>query len=273
MSGTARVWSLWEFEPGVWGLLGLLLVFYLGYTRLRLTRAAVSWAAGLVAIFIALDSPLAVLGEHYLFSAHMLQHMLLEFAAAPALVAGLARRDLERTLQTRIGGPILRFFARPLLAFVAGMATLWVWHLPPLFEATLHHQGIHILMHLSFLATGAWFWFPLLAKAPVLRLKPIPSLVMLFSGALLNSVLGIILSFAAPGLYPTYLHPSDPDGVLHVIRDQWGFSAAFDQTLGGVLMWTIGGVIFLTALVFVLARWMNDTHADETFGHRAESTS
>ena len=270
----ARIWTLWSFEPGVWALLGVLAIWYLYFIRLGMRKRGVPWYfGGLVVIFIALDSPIAVLGEHYLFSAHMLQHMLLEFVAAPMLVGGLPREDLERVFSTRWGRPLLRFFSQPLLAFVMGIGTLWVWHLPPAFEAVLHSDIVHIGMHLSFIFTGAWFWLPILSRLPQLRLKPLPRLVMLFTGALLNSLLGIILTFSSPTMYPTYQAGVDPYHVLPIIRQQWGFSSAFDQAFGGVLMWVLGGIIFLSFISYVVWDWMNTPEADESFGAKPEVAS
>jgi putative membrane protein len=77
----------------------------------------------------------------------------------------------------------------------------------------------------------------------------------LFLASAACSTLGIILAFAPPGLYPAYLKPDDPYGILALLRNGWGISAAVDQQAGGLLMWIAGGPVYLGGALYALARW------------------
>jgi cytochrome c oxidase assembly factor CtaG len=81
------------------------------------------------------------------------------------------------------------------------------------------------------------------------------ALLYLFAAMLATSLLGIAITFAAPGLYPLYLHPEDALGIGGILRETWGLTPEVDQQLGGLLMWVPGGLAFLAAIFIVMARW------------------
>lgn len=151
---------------------------------------------------------------------------------------------------------------RPVVAWVIGMGTLWIWHVPGLYDAALAHEGIHIVQHLTFLVTATIFWWPVVALASLRRLRSLGAVPYLLSSSLASSVLGIILTFAPPGLYPAYAHPADPLGILRFVRREWGLTAQADQQLGGLLMWVLSSPVYLAALVAAFARWYGETEPD-----------
>ncbi len=157
-----------------------------------------------------------------------------------------------------------RVLSTPLLAWMLCVVTLWVWHLPVLYNLTLADERIHILEHLSFLVTATIFWWPVLTPLKELRMAPFPAIFYLYSAALANTVLGIVLTFAPVVLYPAYLHPADELGALKLIRDGWGLTPRDDQELGGLFMWVGGMFVFLWAILAMLARWYSATESPET---------
>lgn len=247
--------SLWDWEPTV--LLGCaaLLLGYIGLTRRQPSRQAVWFAAGVLGIVVAQCSPLDVLGDTYLFSAHMLQHMLLVLIVPPLLILGIPAWLVERWLRNPTVARVERIARQPAVAGLLGIGTVYLWHAPPLYNATLAHTGVHVMEHLSFLVTGTIFWWPVCAPRAASRLPSLAAALYLFAAAVASSALGIILTFAAPGLYPAYLHPADPRGVLALVRDGWGLDPATDQQVGGLCMWVLGGLIYLGAILMTLARW------------------
>jgi putative membrane protein len=248
--------SSWSWHPSVLaGCIGLLII-YLAATRLQHSVSCTLWyVAGVLTILLALVSPLDLLGDDYLFSAHMVQHLLLVLVAPPLLLLGISRSTARRLLAKPRMAWLEDKLTRPPVAWLLGMGTLWAWHLPVLYNATLASEQVHIAEHLSFLVTGTIFWWPVLAPRPDLRLQPGPSIIYLCAAAFANTVLGIILTFVPAGLYPAYLHPEDELGALSVIRQKWGLTPAADQQLGGLFMWVGGGVIFLVAVLAMLRRW------------------
>jgi len=249
----------WPWEPSVVLGCAVLLGGYLAAARNRTARETWCFVAGVVVLGLALDSPIDTLGDRYLFSAHMLQHLLLILVVPPLLLLGVPPAPAGSTRwQSRVPAAARRAagtLGRPAVAWLAGVGTMWLWHAPALYNAALAYGIVHIAQHLMFLATSAIFWWPILAPGGAARLALLPAIVYLLAAALAAGVLGILLTFAPAGLYPAYLHPPDPLGLGPLLRDGWGLSPETDQQVGGLLMWIPGGLAYLCAMLGVLARW------------------
>jgi cytochrome c oxidase assembly factor CtaG len=228
------------------------------------TRRAVAFVAGVVVLLLALISPIDVLGDSYLFSAHMLQHLLLMLAVPPLLLYGIPPHAFAGLLSQPMAERIERVLGRPLVAWLIGIGTLWVWHAPPLYDLALRYEGVHIVQHLCFLVAATIFWWPVIAPLTERRrLSSFAAMPYLLLAALSSSVLGIVITFAPVGLYAPYLHPFDRLGALALIRGQWHFSAQSDQQLGGTMMWILSSPVYLAATALALARWYAEGEEDE----------
>jgi cytochrome c oxidase assembly factor CtaG len=148
------------------------------------------------------------------------------------------------------------------VAWVLGSGTLWVWHLPYLYNLTLANENIHIFEHITFLVTGTILWWPVFSPLRERRLAPLIAIVYLFLASLANGLLGIFFTLANTAFYTGYLHPDDELGALSLIRNTWGLDPVADQKLGGAFMWVIGSVIFLWAILVMVARWYSEGEAD-----------
>lgn len=262
----------WDLAQWLVALMLLSLTLYArGFARLlrrsRQGRAGlwrqVGWfAAGWLTLVIALMSPLDGMGDA-LFSAHMVQHELLMIVAAPCMVLSRPLVVWTWALPARwrraVGGgvhaPTVRapwkVLTSPLFAFVAHALVLWGWHLPPLFQAALRHEGIHVAQHASFFLTALMFWWTVLrrqtrADARTARTPGTGvALASLFATMLHTGVLGALLTFSTRPWYPFYGDATAP----------WGLSALGDQQLGGLIMWIPGGASYLLASVVLCWRW------------------
>jgi putative membrane protein len=200
-------------------------------------------------MLLDLVSPIDTLGDVYLFSAHVLQHFLLALVIPALFVLGT-----PRSLAVAIG----RWDRIPaLVAWSLGVGTMIAWHIPALFNAALANDALHIAQHLSFLATGTIFWWPVLHPVEKRRLTALGSIAYLFSACTFCSILGAALTFAPTGLYPAYLNPNDQLGILRLVRDTWGMDRKSDQQLGGMLMWVPGCLVYLTGILATAARWFH----------------
>ena len=115
---------------------------------------AFSFLLGMSIMFLALVSPLDELGDSYLFSAHMVQHMFLTIVCRPLLLLGTPGWLIEPLLRKSIVFRIARILTFPALAFFMYNFDFWLWHVPPLYNATLENQSIHILEHVTFIVFG-----------------------------------------------------------------------------------------------------------------------
>jgi len=256
----ALLWA-WDFDATV--VIGsiLLLAGYFVTHRDNLSRSP--WfVAGVALMFVALESPLDALSDSYLFSAHMLQHLILLLAVPILLLLGLSRRFVDWILRSPFNRATERALGNPIVAWTLGMSALWVWHLPVLYNAALADENIHIVEHLCFLVSATIFWWPIFTPEPRCRMATMPAVVYLALGAAASSLLAIWLTFEKPGLYPAYLSPTDPLGILPMLREQWGLTPAVDQEVGGLIMWIPGGMVYLAAIVGVLARWYADPESE-----------
>ena len=199
---------------------------------------------GIGLVLLALASPIDAFGEEEFLSFHMLQHVILGDLGPLALVAGLSGPILRPVLALR---PVnaLRFLAHPLVALPLWTIDLYVWHLPFLYQAALHHDSIHALEHLLFFTCGGLMW------APVLEVLPAPEwfgtgwkLGYIVAVRLIETVLGNVFIWSGTVFYPYYEHA----------RPLWGISALHDQGLAGAVMMLEGSLVTIAALAWLFLR-------------------
>lgn len=253
--------SGWDWEPSVLiGCAGLIALYFAWIRRESMgTTSAKNMAYFLSAIAIlllALVSPIDTLADDYLFSAHMLQHLLLMLAVPPLLILGIPETFAIRIMRRRFVTRSEFTLSKPVVAWIAGVGTVAVWHLPLLYNAALANEEIHIIQHLCFLVSATIFWWPLLAPIPSLRLDPPRAIMYLFLAIISSTVIAAIITFAPVLLYPAYLAPKDDLGLLTTIRQGWGISPLLDQQLGGLLMWVPGCAVYLWAILSVVLHWL-----------------
>ena len=246
--------SAWDWEPSV--VIGCIALAgtYLVASRKPSLQTGV-FLAGTLVLLLDLVSPIDTLGDHYLFSAHVLQHFLLALIIPPLWILGTPASLAERALRVPWVRRAERLLSRPFVAWSIGVGAMLGWHIPALFNAALSSDALHIAQHLSFLISGAIFWWPIFGPLTARRLTALPAVSYLFSACVACSLLGAVLTFTPPGAYPAYLHPDDPLGALSLIRGAWGLDPKTDQQLGGMLMWVPGCLVYLTAILASVRRW------------------
>jgi putative membrane protein len=262
------LWSAWNWDASL--LLGLGMAAWL-YSRgaKGLWRSAgtgrgvsrwqvLSFASGLLILFVALVSPLDPLSGA-LFSAHMVQHLLLILVAAPLLVLGASpvvfawgvpssvRPGLGRWWHRQAGLRVSlswawRALSGPMFVWALHTIAVWAWHLPVAYQAALRNEWLHILEHLSFLGTALLFWWVVLRGD---RLNRGLAALYVFTMALLSGVLGALITFSTSAWYPDYASTTLA----------WGLTPLEDQQLAGVIMWVPGNVVYLVALLWILWDW------------------
>lgn len=245
----------WDFSPSVVIGSALLLVIYLIFVRFKIDGKTINYTLGVLVIFLALVSPIDTLGDDYLFSAHMLQHMMLGLMAPALLVAGTPEAFVQAWLKLPAIARLEKILSYAPLSLIIANATFWVWHLPVLYNLTLENETVHIFEHLMFLVTGTILWWPVFKPISAGRLTAVAAIVYLGVAAFISTILGIIFTVSDTPYYAGYAHPHDELGALKLIRQDWGLNQLADQKLGGAIMWEPAGAIFLWAIIVVMIYW------------------
>jgi cytochrome c oxidase assembly factor CtaG len=249
--------SAWHFIPSVVvGCAGIaaLYLYALGPLRRRYApeeplrpSRVVAFLLGVAVIFLALVSPLDELGDDYLFSAHMVQHLLITLVAPPLMLWGTPGWLLALALRHRLLRRVAKALTLPFVAFFLFNADIFLWHAPLLYDATLEDTNIHVLEHLTFIVFSFLFWWPVLSPLEgELGPLPLPSQVLyLFLSGMPMVLLGAGLTFVTP-LYAPYL----------AAPRVWGISPATDQQLGGLIMWVPANILVIALMSVLFLRWM-----------------
>ena len=247
--------SAWDWEPSVIAGSAVLVIAWFMWARPRVPLQTVSFSVAVALLFLDLVSPIDVLADRYLFSAHVVQHFLLALVIPPLLLLGTPRAPAQRLLRYAWASRIEKVLARPAVAWSMGVVPMIVWHWPPLFNAALSSGAIHISQHLSFLVTGTIFWWPIAGPLVERRPGPLGAIAYLFTACTACSMLGAAITFTPLGAYPAYYNSAGDPEVLRLIRTGWGLDPQSDQQLGGMLMWVPGCLVYLTAILATVGRW------------------
>jgi len=224
-------------------------------TRRPLERARTAvFATALLILFFSLNGWLHDLSDYYLFSAHMLQHLLLALVVAPLLIMGTPGWMLRPALRVRWVRSVAGWVTRPWRAFAIFNVVLAAWHLPPLYNLAMAHHPVHIVQHLMFLIASVLMWWPILSPLPELpRLAYPMQMLYLFLMSIPMSIVAVYIALADSVLYPAYA--SAPR--------IWGISPMQDQLIGGLIMWIPGGLFFFAIISVIFFRWQQHD-GDET---------
>src|SRR5438067_519694 len=161
--------------------------------------------SGLFVIFASLNGPIHDLSDDYLFSAHMVQHLLLTLAMPPLLIAGIPGWMLRPLLRNRTTAAIARRITKPVFCFVAFNLMIALWHIPDFYNAAMANHNIHIVEHLMFMSAAVLMWWPLMSPLPELpRLAYPGQMLYCFLMSIPMSIIAVYITMADRVLYPAY---------------------------------------------------------------------
>lgn len=234
-----------------------LCIFYAVVAKFT-TRGIVYFLTAVSFIILCFFSPLNNLSAHYLLSAHMAVHVILLLCVSPLLLLSLPCSDEH--LST-----LFNFLKRyPFVSWFTGVAIMWVWHLPVLFNAlmpTTHYAGmgmVHALETISLVIAGIIFAAPVIHPNEKFRISGLTGVVYLFTACLGCSVLGMLITFAPAGTYHHFLSPLNEYGFNQIITEQWGFTQLKDQQAAGLIMWVPCCLIYVSGAMYLLMQWFED---------------
>jgi cytochrome c oxidase assembly factor CtaG len=277
-STTVPGWGSWTFNPIVIGALLLAAFVYARAYRRAAARSSaigaghwVPYGAGLLALAVALLSPLDPIGDSYLLSAHMGQHVLLSDVAPALLVLGLRRPLLplglsrEALLAVAPGGSrfgrVLARLTSPWLAIPLWAVATWVWAIPTIFDFAAQHPTVHAFEHATLFYTGLALWWLIIDPLPRARLRPGGQrLALLGFSRLASAAVCLPLTWLAHAEYPYYA----------AAPRAFGISAINDQHLAGAGMCFVEFLVFGIAFAAVFISMLGRSEAGATVAERAK---
>jgi putative membrane protein len=242
-------------HPDVWLLVGALVLAYVYAVRVIgphavavgqpvvTRRNVIAFVAAIVMLWVASDWPIHDLGEGYLYSVHMFQHMMLSYFLPPLVLLATP----EWLLRTLVGGGrsyrVLAWLCKPVVAGVIFNVAVIVTHIPGVVNASVTSDSalLHFSLHVMVVLASLLMWMPVCGPFPEFHLSTGGKMIYLFLQSVIPTVPAGWLTFAEGSVYSAY------DTPVRV----WGLSVTDDQQLAGAIM-KIGGSIFLWSIIVVL---------------------
>ena len=257
-------WSRWPIHPST--AIGCSILLGLYFAGIGPLRRKYNWAdsverwqpicftTGVLILFLSLNGPLHELSDFYLFSAHMVQHLLLTLVMAPLLLVGTPDWLLRALIRNTVGFGVARVITGPLIAFGIYNVVFSGWHFPMFYNWALEDHNVHIIQHLMFIVAAVFMWWPVVEPLPELaRLITPVRMLYLFALSIPMSVVSALITLTDSVLYQWY---ADAERVFSL-------TALEDQQLGGLIMWVPGALIFWIAISILFYRWATEANKEE----------
>jgi putative membrane protein len=204
------------------------------------------YLGGVAVLFLGASWPIHDLAERYLYSMHMVQHMLFTFVAAPLLLTGTPAWMWRAMLRPRVVRVIWAQLTRPLVALLVANGVLFFIHWPAVVSLSVRSEFAHFSLHTLLLGSAIVMWWPVLSPLPELPALSRPGQLMyLFIQSLAPTIPASFLTFGTEPLYPIYA----------TFPRIWGIDALTDQLIAGLVMKIVGGAILWVEITAIFFRW------------------
>lgn len=258
----------WRFvpHPEVWVMIAVLVLLYLYATRVVgpkavprgekiITRSQSAWFfSGLAVLWFAVDWPFHDFAEDYLYSAHMVQHLLLTWVVPPMMLMAMPEWLARLILGRGRAYQVFRFFTRPLVAGIIYNIVMVLGHLPVIVNESVRWSGMHFTVHFVVVITALLMWTAICGPLPELRVSlPVQGLYLFLVG-ILTIIPSAWLTYSQDVIYVGYIHPWD---------QYWGLTALGDQQLAGFIMRSISGIYIGIVIIILFFRWFRQATAGD----------
>lgn len=253
----------WHAHYDVWAImLGVAFLYWQAVRREQARRPGETvvsrfklgcFMGGVAVMWVASDWPIHDLAERYLYSVHMVQHLLFTLVVALLLVAGTPAWMARNLLGQGRRLAVVRGMSRPVVGLIQFNVVLVFSHWPAVVTATLQHHPLHFLAHVLLLGSAMLMWMPIASPLPEIpRAKPPTQMLYLFLQTILPTVPASFLTFNSHPLYKIY----------ETFPRLWGISALSDQQVAGLIMKLVGGFYLWMVIGVIFFRWYADEEHD-----------
>lgn len=246
--------TYWQLNPVTISVIVLVAAAYMWLWKFRLPSKTAAYIAFFL-LLLCMVSPLQTLSAYYLFSAHMVVHVVLLLIVAPLLVMGLPDKVPVAV------GRVCNFLEKNLwFSWFAGIATMWFWHIPVVFNAMAQHTLPALMLHftetLSIIISGMLFSYPVISAGK--KIHPLIGVLYLFTACTFCSLLGLMITFAPEGIYNHYLSVTDAYHLNNVIQTRWRISRVEDRQAAGLIMWVPCCMVYVSGALYLLKKWFDE---------------
>jgi len=270
--------EVWKFHPHpeVWVLIISLVAAYIYMVRVIgpeavpegpvvTRRQTVCFVLTILMFWAASDWPIHDLAENYLYSVHMLQHMMMSYFLAPLALLSIPSWMMRAIIGDGRVYRSVRFLCRPIVAGVIFNSWVMVTHIPGVVNASVSSAPLHYSLHSMLVVTSLLMFMPVCGPIEEFHLKPAGKMIYLFLQSVVPTVPAAWLTFAEGVVYKKYDVPVRVWNIS-VVQDQQA-AGAIMKLGGSVYLWTIIGVIFFRHFVKGQSRVMKLRRTDETALH------
>ncbi len=236
----------------VWGITTARRRWNLGPPAGRLRIAA--FVAGLLLLLVSVNGPIHDLSDDYLFSAHMLQHLLLTMAFPPLIIFAIPGWLLEPLVRPRWVQRLGRFVAHPIMAGLIFTVVLSAWHLVPVYDLMMQDHDVHIIAHLLFIIAAFIMWWPVMS--PLKEVPRLPhglAMLYLFLVSVPMQIPAALITMSDTPLYRWYVQAPRT----------FGLTPLEDQRIGGLLMWIPGNLWLFGAIAVLFFLWNREQERED----------
>ncbi len=266
---TVRV-DPWRFQlhPEVWALVAFLvgsyayLVRVIGPSAVRagerpITRRNIwCFVAAMVMLWTASDWPIHDIGERYLYSGHMLQHMMLSYFLPPLALLATPEWLFRALIGSGRVYRAVRWLCHPVAAALLFNVAVMVSHVPGIVNASVTSSSpvLHYFVHVMVVLTALLMWMPVCGPIPEFHISTGAKMIYLFLQSVVPTVPAAWLTFAEGAVYRPY--GEQPVRV-------WGLTVTEDQQLAGAIMKTGGSIFLWTIIVWMWFKRFSANHRNE----------
>jgi putative membrane protein len=201
---------------------------------------------GVAMLLLGAGWPIHDLAERFLYSMHMVQHMLFTFIAAPLLLTGMPAWMWRAMLRPAPVRAVWALLTRPLVALLVANGVLLFTHWPEIVSLSVRSELAHFSLHTLLLGSAIVMWWPVVSPLPELPALSRPGQLMyLFFQSLAPTIPASFLTFGTEPLYPIYA----------TFPRIWGIDPLTDQLMAGLVMKLVGGAILWAVITAIFFRW------------------
>lgn len=258
-----------QFHPEVWLLvIGLVVAFV--YTvrvlgpkvapegKIISRRQITTFTVMILLLWLASDWPMHDISEEYLYSVHMVQHMVLTYIIPPLALLATPEWLFRLLIGKGRTYKVIRFLTKPVVGVLVYNTTLMITHIPQIVNRSAQGGPIHYLLHVLVVSTSLMFWIPVCGPIREWRMSDGAKMIYLFGTSLIPTIPAGWLTFAEGPVYKHY------DTIVRV----GGISVLSDQQAAGGIMKLGGSTIMWGIIIYIFfKRFMGSFFKEQSYTH------